>query len=193
MNIIPNETFLQHAESHGLRPDPRYSEPRTLNFQNDLSFAIPMPQDVRLRSNAIYAALALIDDPKGMFAWQRGGVWTFSTRQNKNVRETLDRAVASIFANAGVANPTTATLKIDASEKDTLYGLIYMNSVTACCVRDDIFVIPESCDFILYFDHDEQIIVNFRTIEIQNRIIEQFTAELRTLKVPTYDDPPNTQ
>jgi hypothetical protein len=184
MQIIDNKTFLEQIAPAGLTLDTRHSEPRTLNFQNNLGISLPLPDNTRERAKAIFAALDLLADTP-TYVYRRTGVWNFCQRQDRNVRDTLDRAVDSIFRLSGIADGLAATLLFQPTEADLLYALIYMNSVAAMSVADDLFLVPAHASFILYFDHDKQIILNCRDQSTHDRITNLFRATWDRLHLPT--------
>jgi hypothetical protein len=46
------------------------------------------------------------------------------------------------------------------------------NSLAACSVSDDLFLVPEGQGFVVYFDHDGQLILDCKDREVHDGVGE---------------------
>lgn len=163
MRIVDNASFLDHVGKQGVGLDTRYSEPRELGYQNDLWFSVPMSGRVLQRKQMISATLTLFSDETPVWVWRRGGVWRLKTPEDRpGPRVDADRAAYRVFAMAGIHDEQEVTLYLDPHEKDVLYAILFMNSLAAGSVWQDLFVVPEDQGLVLSFDHHEDIAVRCR-------------------------------
>jgi hypothetical protein len=185
MDVILGSPFLMQIAAHGLRLDDRYEEPRCLSYQNNLWIGIPMPAEVVPRAKAISAALEFIDPHLSVCLWPRGGVWRYGpAARPASVRRNLEEAVAAVFRAFGIVEGTQGALRFAPDEKDKLFALVLTNSLAAATVRDDIFVVPDDPQFVLYFDHDGQIILEFRDEPARDQITSRLRSRFAELHLP---------
>jgi hypothetical protein len=132
MYLIDNDTFLSQAAKQGVVLDIRYTEPRTLGYQNDLWLAVPMPSDVRQRQIVLSVTLGLFADEMPVWVWRRGGSWWLGDRYPADqALRHIYQAMRTVFSVAGVEDGVKGTLRSDGNEKGLLFTLILMNSLTA--------------------------------------------------------------
>jgi hypothetical protein len=78
---------------------------------------------------------------------------------------------------AGAKNDATGALRSEGGETGLLFALMFVNSLTAMCVWHDLFVVPDGCGLVIWFDHDGQIILHCRDQQAYDAIGKPFLAK----------------
>lgn len=62
-------------------------------------------------------------------------------------------------AKLGIAAESECAIRFDETEHALAIAIVVMETMSCGSVRDDLFVIPEAGDQLLYFDHHEMIYI----------------------------------
>ena len=157
MQKVSDTDFLSWAATHGIVPDTRYHEPRSLVYVPegptrfwefpDLPAAWPAFVDRVLTGMEPWSAC---------YVWPRGGRWPRAVAlkgPDDAVREAVLRA-------AGIPLDFTGAARFEAGERDLVLTLLFVYMAFGGCVLDDLFVVPDHGRQFLMTSHHEVIHVH---------------------------------
>ena len=161
MDLISQDEFLAWARSLSIGPDGRYSPPECLVYVPYRSHHRFWEAPGRAAGVPFFAAhmLAGLGRWSQCYVWPRGGRWPESDEEDVGVGEAVHGV---ILGSAGVPAGHVGAVRYGSDEMDRLLTLVFGQVLFGCCVRDDVFVIPDHGRFILYVDHHDVIHVEFR-------------------------------
>ena len=169
MRIVDNEEFLAWASYRGLHLDAQYEPPRTLVYPNGTMTltGIDLPKSVVQWKSALNTAFCLL--PKTpLWLYRRGGVWdflSFSDEEFTSLRDGYNAVLRTIGIPKG-----EFSIHFSADEHALIFGILALHSLTAVRTRDDIFVVPETAEFCIWVDHDEQLILICKNEDVEQRL-----------------------
>lgn len=160
MELIPSDRFLTWAKSHEIAPDARYDEPRCLVYvpNRDIKRFWLKPERGTAWPRFLYAILGGVRKWSGGYFWPRGGQTRYGG--NSGWPETALRRAA--FKLIGIPDGFAGAVRFEQTEFGELQTLLFTYLAAASHVGDDVFVVPEHGDQMVWLDHHDVVHVSFR-------------------------------
>lgn len=168
MKIISKSSFLRQFSSHGIALDGRYSPPQTLVFEgtSDWRWSWKTPSRIKVLPSWITRLVDAARPENKIYLYPRDGAWTSG--------DSLKLFQMSIIFSAYGLKPTgDEVIEAEESERDAVESLFFLALVHGGTVQDDIFLIPDNANVILYVDHHESINADFKDGEFMNQFLPE--------------------
>ena len=168
MKAVSKSEFFRRFASGGPILDPRYASPQTLVFPGDerdrCSWTWDLPGNLKELPFFVAELIDAVDAKEAIYIFPREGAWrSGSSSQMFQVR--------SICRACGVDPSDDDVLVASIGERDAVDALFLLSLIFGGTVSDDIFLIPDSGDVILYADHHEMVHAEFRSSDVRSRYL----------------------
>ena len=159
MRTTETDLFLNWARDNGIGCDPRFQPPQTLVYlhgENESGhFRYPdSPTSIPWFTEEILTA---IGPWKECWAYRRSDDW-----RCPDADEPYGRVWTAVVRSLGIAEGDSFVVGFARSEMDSLITLAFATICFGWCVYDDLFIVPDHAQHILYFDHHEMVHVDCR-------------------------------
>jgi len=168
MELIPPDLFLNTAARWRVCPDTRYPDPHALLLQDGATWTTPLRNTSHFPAGLVRAFDVLPPD-KAVWLWPRCGAWHLPGTPAGF--HPLASMVAVICDAIGMTEGMGA-LKFTASERDLVKAIIYVRTSVITHVEDELFLIPEQGDPLVWFDSDENVILQSRDGALLKRLAQ---------------------
>ncbi len=167
METFPTEDFFKWAGERSLGLDPRYSPPQTLEYLPDYSPAIrwAYPEFAGSIPWFVEQFLHSIDPWDTCWVYRRSDAWNCGSHDDVSAR-----VWTQIVRGIGIPDGHSFVVRFSKSESEALITLAFATICFGWSVYDDLFVIPDHAEQVLYFDHHESLWVRCRTPERLSRL-----------------------
>jgi hypothetical protein len=172
MKIVSNEEFLSWASYRGVHLDARYQPPQTLVYPNGAMTVIcaELPKTVVEWTRIVSAVFNLLPR-KALWLYRRGGTWDFLSFSSGDDTEftSLRQGYNAVLKQIGVPIGECA-LQFSDDEHALVLGIMALQLLSCCAMRDDIFIVPEAAEFCIWVDHHDQLILVCRNSDVEERL-----------------------
>lgn len=169
MKATETNLFLDWARDNGIGFDPRFEPPQTLVYLDGENGSVRLcyPQSSAQIPWFIEGVLTAIDPWKECWAYRRSDDWRCPDADTPN-----GQVWTTIVRGLGIAEGDGFVVGFAKPEMDALITLVFATICFGWSVYDDIFIVPDHAQHILYFDHHDVVHVECRRRETIDMLVE---------------------
>lgn len=178
--MISNSNFLNQFAKIGIGIDSQSSGLGSLHYMDQsesLYVDFSLPKEVAQRRGLVSLCVKILG-AETKYLWKRGGIWSAD-----HLPENLPgggelyfrEGVYHFFWSLGIRDGEH-TLSFDASDDAVLACFIFLNSSIAWKNTDDLFLLSDSGDLIIYFDSHDEVRFICKDVKVLNRIQSQLIS-----------------
>jgi len=174
MKRYSEQKFLTWAGNHAIGMDSRYPQLAILNFEPDpdCDRFWEIPLEPERRPYFIASILEAMGDWSSCFVWRHMGSWP--TRPDP--LRLNDKIEFGILKSVGLPMGTADVVGFDRGEIDRLITIIFSTSIFGWSVSEDLYIVPDTAQYIAKTDHHGVIHVSFRDSDDMQTFV-QFLAK----------------
>lgn len=153
MRMLDLATGLQALRARGIVPDERYAEPRTLEFSGGGRWTrvSSLSNDLHQRTRAVRRVLTLMPEDEMILVYKRGGSWRVSADHAGFLFSAFIQLLARLEGS-----DRDGLLIFPVEERALAQALALAAVLTPSFdhQRDDLFLIPERSNLLIWLDHE---------------------------------------
>lgn len=175
VDLIETAQFLTWAAEHDIVPDGDSRPPECLTYKpyRGLSRFWTQPQHARQFPFFINHMLEGLRPWQSCYQWIRGGTWP----QLHVHSHVSDRTARLILSGAGIPEGFPGAVRARYDEADAVVAIMFAQLLFGSSTSDDLFVIPDTAEGMLYVDHHDVIHADFANEKTMKKFIHHMAVE----------------
>lgn len=187
MKTISRNALLQLAAERGITPDPRYPHSEHLFFQdNPGEFRYwEYPEEAARLPHFINAVVKAMGGEQRHWLYPVGGSWSLGDDAEAWPQYRIWK---TLLRSMGIADDFTGAVAVDREERDLLLAFLFLQTLLGPFVYIDSFLIPDTGNGLLFFEHHKVVHMQFRNSERLRTAVDLMETEGYPLPIEPPDE-----
>lgn len=187
MKTITRNALLQLAAERGITLNPRYPHSEYLFFQdNPGEFRYwEYPKEAARVPHFINAVVKTMGGEQRHWLYPVRGSWSLGADAEAWPQYRIWK---TLLRSMGVADDFVGAVAVDPEERDLLLAFLFLQTLLGSSVYIDSYLIPDTGNGLLFFEHHEVVHLHFRNPERLRASVDLMEAEGYSLPIEPPDE-----
>ena len=179
MKTVDNADFIRDFTAKGVAFTRVGNAPDRPTFEHPERIEVELSGELLERTKQFGWTLSPLLRGKRFGLWRHRGSWEWPLLEGETGFRVLQRGIRRLISELGFP-AGGGSIWFDPDEFEMAFVVLHVCYTIARGTADDLFILPEAGDFVIWLDHDGMILVECRDMAVRSTVAAVLSPGSRT-------------